>query len=424
MGQSTKSTSKNQVSILIDREYIKLQIPSVYARLYYDRKQAYISFGAKDTPQNRLLAEQARLNLIKDLESETFNPHEETRYQHPTKQEKLGLRYFYSGNLTLLDIWDKYCVYKKNSVSPETHKYIYRGKVLNMIKACPQDIHKQQEIRNFIVNNHKPTTAQRGLRYINACLKWSKKENIIPENFVSRFGDYLRDFNKSSALKNTSRPIPQKIKITRKNPEKKAWTKEEMEIIIDAFYNRKINSSFYQQIDHFGYLIEFLFRTGMRHGEAFALTWGDIKDDFSCIYINKSFNSQARRVKSTKTNTNRTLPCSPRVKEILRTVRPENCNLNDLVFKTSKNNHFSTRLIGRIWSSGCHKSSKSVLQRLIENGEILHYLHPYSTRKTFITLQLQAGFDVKTVADWVGDKPETILKHYASINETAIPVDL
>ena len=182
-------------------------------------------------------------------------------------------------------------------------------------------------------------------------------------------------------------------------------------IIVDDFFKRKKGL--------IPYLIELLFRTGMRPEEAFALTWGDIGDGCSTIHINKAYTTRGKRIKGTKNGKVRTLPCSPRVKKILQTLKPEDCDLNSLIFKNAHNNPFNNDNIEDHWLQG----GKAIVANLIEEGKLSHYLKPYSTRATFISMQLHAGFDVKTVAYWVGDKPETILNSYASINEKAVPVD-
>jgi len=49
------------------------------------------------------------------------------------------------------------------------------------------------------------------------------------------------------------------------------------------------------------------------------------------------------------------------------------------------------------------------------------YIDPYSTRRTFISIEAQSGVDPKTVADIVGDNVETILKHYYQGREDHVP---
>jgi len=65
--------------------------------------------------------------------------------------------------------------------------------------------------------------------------------------------------------------------------------------------------------------------------------------------------------------------------------------------------------------------SSSVIGRLIEEGKLTCYLDMYSTRRTFVSLQINKGVPVTTVAKWVGDNPETILKHYARPDDEAVP---
>lgn len=429
-GTNGTSATSGQVKITIDRGYLKLQIPSIYARLYYGKKQAYISFGAKDTIQSRLLAEQAKINLTKDLETENFNPKNLAKYQHPNKQAKAGIISYYAGNITLSKLWIMYSEYRKPNIGQETYKSKYIGYIPNILDECNQDIYCQQEIRNKIIEVAAPTVAMRCLRITHAALTWAKKEQLIPETFNSKFSEYASEFAKTYKYKSARRKQPE-ILYCNKDANKIAWTKDEMILIIDAYHNRIKNfvkKSPYHKLDIYPYLIEFLFRTGLRHGEAFALTWNDIAKDYSKVYVTKSYNSSGKRIKDTKNGVHRATPCSKRTQQLLIELRKKlpilTPNPKNLVFPNFKGNYLSTVKLNRTWGvKGYRRKYIPIVTKLVQEGKLPQYIEAYSTRRTFITLQLQAGYDVKTVADWVGDKPETILKHYASRNESAIPLD-
>ena len=61
---------------------LTLQLPTVYANRYYGVKQKYISFGAKNTPENMIEAMRAALKLQSDIESDKFNPLKTVKYKH------------------------------------------------------------------------------------------------------------------------------------------------------------------------------------------------------------------------------------------------------------------------------------------------------------------------------------------------------
>lgn len=425
----TNGTS-GQVKITVDRSYLKLQIPSIYARLYYGKKQAYISFGAKDTVQGRLLAEQAKINLTKDLESENFNPKNLAKYQHPNKQAKVGIVSYYAGNITLSQLWVMYSEYRKPNIGQETYQDKYLGYIPNILDKCNQDIYCQQEIRNKIIEIAAPTVAMRCLRITNAALNWAKKEQLIPESFNSKFSEYASEFFNTSQYKSARREQPKEVECN-KDANKIAWNKDEMSIIIDAYWDRTTNHGqkhSYHKLDIYAYLIEFLFRTGLRHGEAFALTWNDIANDYSKVYVTKSYNSRGKRIKDTKNGIHRAVPCSKKTKELLIELKKKlpilTSNPKNLVFPNFRGNYLNTKNLTRTWGKQQKDRAEiPVVLKLVMTNKLPQYIEAYSTRRTFITLQLQAGYDVKTVADWVGDKPQTILKHYASRNENAVPVD-
>lgn len=55
-----------------------------------------------------------------------------------------------------------------------------------------------------------------------------------------------------------------------------------------------------------------------------------------------------------------------------------------------------------------------VVYKLVKEKKIQQYLTPYSTRHTWINLQLQAGVPISNIAKLAGNSPETIIKNYAS----------
>ncbi len=66
----------------------------------------------------------------------------------------------------------------------------------------------------------------------------------------------------------------------------RAYSIQERDLIVESFRNSDRDS-----IRHSADLIEFLFLTGCRHGEAFALKWKNIKLDNGCIIFKESFDS-------------------------------------------------------------------------------------------------------------------------------------
>jgi integrase len=65
-------------------------------------------------------------------------------------------------------------------------------------------------------------------------------------------------------------------------------------------------------------VIQFLLYTGMRKGEALALTWADIDFEANTIRINKGFSSTTQKIQTTKTKAgNRIIPLFDNAKLVL-----------------------------------------------------------------------------------------------------------
>ncbi|MEH1809437.1 site-specific integrase [Nostoc sp.] len=165
-------------------------------------------------------------------------------------------------------------------------------------------------------------------------------------------------------------------------------------------------------------LVKFLFWSGCRPGEAFALTWGDISDDCCKIRINKSRNLYSV-LKSTKNGVKRTFPTVPgsKLQKLLLEIKPS-CNLNTLVFTDESGNPLSSAVLQKVWNghtskiNGREYVSLGVLKELVKKGSLPFYLKPYSTRHTFATWAITQGVSPDKVARWIGDKVETVLRYY------------
>ncbi|MBD2301795.1 tyrosine-type recombinase/integrase, partial [Nostoc sp. FACHB-190] len=165
-------------------------------------------------------------------------------------------------------------------------------------------------------------------------------------------------------------------------------------------------------------LVKFLFFTGTRPGEAFALTWGDISNDCCRININKSCNVHRIR-KGTKNGKKRVFPSEPgsKLQRMLLNHRPESYNPSDLVFLSKAGSPMNSGVMFSFWhewkSNRGEKTYKypGVVKSLADEGHI-PYLKPYSTRHTFATWAISSGISPDKVALWIGDTVETVLKYY------------
>jgi integrase len=280
---------------------------------------------------------------------------------------------------------------------------------------------QQLEIKSWIENSIPPIQCLKMLGLFYRMVEWGKREERLVPGFVNKFKDYERAYKLSLKTLNTKRKSPKGVEHLIPTEGIKAWSDQERDIIIAAFHSRLSERELTKRKgkpDHKAYLVEFLFLVGCRHGEAFALTWGDVDSDFKRIRINKSYSSTCRILKGTKTGKVRTVPVNSRVQEILHTLKPNNVVADDLIFPNTEGNNINSSTLHSLWSP---TGVSTVIGRLIKEGKLTRYLDAYSTRRTFVSLQISKGATVVDVAKWVGDNPETILKHYAGHNEEAVP---
>ncbi|MGB8688975.1 MAG: hypothetical protein WCD53_16780 [Microcoleus sp.] len=175
-------------------------------------------------------------------------------------------------------------------------------------------------------------------------------------------------------------------------------------------------------------LIEFLFLTGCRPGEAFALVWDHIKFENGFIWFNKSYSTIIDDVKVTKNNSIRQFYLYPRLTALLERINPENVKPKDLVFKQENSRGYNSSLHSDLWlgvaltNSGKTYHYPGVVTRLIEEGKVSSYLPPYQARHTFITLTAWANKENSSalvlLAACCENSVEIILKHYLDVDRS------
>ncbi|MEG4842836.1 tyrosine-type recombinase/integrase [Microcoleus sp. B9-D4] len=210
--------------------------------------------------------------------------------------------------------------------------------------------------------------------------------------------------------------------------DRRAFTKEERDIIIKAFYESTKSSD-----RVYAPLIEFYFLTGCRTSEALPLTWRDVDFERNLIRFSKSLGSSTRKVKDTKTGEARFFYFSDnsRLKELLLSLKIESSS--NLVFPNKKTKFMSSSVIRNHWLG--YKQNRTsvdgteveyiypgIVRQLVEEGKISGYLSPYHTRHTYITLTAEANKHDNNallyIATACGNSVDVILRHYLGLAES------
>lgn len=361
---------KGTVSVGVLRGRLRLRLP----RHVYGGAQKYLSLGLSDTPQNRKVARAKAQQIEADIALERFD-HSLTRYRSAYSLA--------NDDPPLAELWQKFEAEQAKLLEQTTVKTTYRT-VRNHVNALPtQQIFHARLIRAHLKEKLSPTAAKRTFTYIKACCAWALDEGLIASNPFQ-------------FLQMRSRKTGKDI-----DP----FTISERDQIIEAFRTN----------EYFAYytsFVAFCFLTGCRQSEAIALTWDKIRGDH--ILFNAAYVLGQRKM--TKTRKSRKFPINDQLMAELDRIRPREKPAGlmkkpaGLIFQSKHGGPIdSHNFLNRAW--------KGVLRDLP-----IRYRVAYNTRHTFISLCLDAGVPVATIAAWVGNSPRTIYSHYAGqIGSVEVP---
>ena len=156
-----------------------------------------------------------------------------------------------------------------------------------------------------------------------------------------------------------------------------------------------------------GYGIQLLLYTGLRIGEALALTWEDVDIQNKTIKVNKNLKQVKNRddnqsvykiiiQNSTKTNSGtRIVPLNNKSIEALKQIK-EITGQYKYVFSTETGNNVSARTCDRMF------------RKIQENCGFKEIYGVHALRHTFASLLFKKGVDVKTVSEILGHKDVSV----------------
>ncbi|MGB7709132.1 MAG: tyrosine-type recombinase/integrase [Microcoleus sp.] len=350
--------------------------------------------------------------------------------------------------MTVGQMWGDYLVWKEGQVEPTTFKTLYSVRLTNALKGLkwnhktkvyfnnglgiwnfPLSIELKEKALLFPMDGQGKTKLLQALSeaFLRAQSQgkvklavnpfhelWKQAKPDTRDKYkpVTNGGETLKWWQAQDAKREDE-----------SESDRRAFSKEERDIIIKAFYESPKDNE-----RHAAPLIEFLFLTGCRPGEAFALTWGDIKFGSEILWFSKSYNGLLKNTQVTKTKTIRMFQLYSCLTELLMRIKPDNAIDTDLVFEYKKGASFNSNLHSNYWlgftksNTGTDYHYPGVVTRLVEEGKINGYLPPYHTRHTYITLTAQANGDnpsaLLLLAHSCGNSVEIIIAYYLEVDKS------
>ncbi|MBE9113240.1 tyrosine-type recombinase/integrase [Nodosilinea sp. LEGE 07298] len=355
---------RSKVGITSSHGALQLRFP-------WEGKRKYLSIGLHEGRDDRKLAQLKAQLLEHDLACNCVDTSFKRYRVTSTKEKELEK---VLPTITLTELWAKYLVFKTPQVSLTTLDGQYKT-VSNHLKSCPSTKPEQAiEIRDWLLSRYTRDSSRRTLVQLNACCRWAVQSKLITHNPFSGLANELR-----------------------KNPptDCRPFAPDETTAILKSF-----EGSVYLPI------VKFLFLTGTRTGEARGIRWQHVRGEH--LKICEALSGFKNRNTDTKTHRARTLPCNDQLHQFLQNLKPDGAKPEDLLFNVPSLRAFQAGWQRRV-------------TRLTTQGLVTEYRSQYHTRHTFATNCLEAGIPIQQVAEWLGDSPETVLKHYAGVINQYLP---
>ena len=442
------------IKVQSDNGSLRLQFSTQYNPIF-GGKRKHQGLGMKDTPENW----QKAVGIAWRIEGDLQHPDWQTLFD-PTFA-KYGLKTKYAAELKLAtpipepepemtvgQMWEDYLVWKQPQLEETTFRGSFCTTYTNAIKGLvwcnKQKKYTQSDCGLWDLGIASPCMPTRiasitlatenknkMLLALNEAFLRLQSLGKVRQGLVNPFCDLWKIQNKTDKYRSkisTDGEILEWWEIADAESDslekdRRAFTKDERDIIIKAFYESEKEHE-----SAIAPLIEFLFLTGCRPGEAFALRRQDIMLERGFIRFSKSFASKYRITKVPKTGEARLFPLTEKLREFFKT-NPLPLVENELVFKTKDGVSYRNSTHGYAWygkesSETKPKQYPGLVVRLVASDAISCYLPPYNARHTFITLQARANKDntsaLLLLAHACGTSVEKIIAHYLEVDTSVV----
>jgi integrase len=327
-------------------------------------KRYFFALELPDTKANRAIAQMKAKQIERDIANDLFDPTLE-KYRAAYQRRTLGL--------SAVEVFEKYIAYKAKTLKKRSlEKYTFTlSHLQQFFRDGVATEAKCEEFKDWLANRMEPITLKQRISFLKSAWAWAIEKKLVTEN---PWIEALRQVK----VPPKQRPRP--------------FTRDERQRIVAAF-RRSPDYSYYADY------VEFLLAAGCRPGEACALKWKHITDDFTLVWVGEAYSRG--EVGATKTNEQRFLRLTARLQDLMKSRRSPDAKPDDLVFPAARGGYIDDHNFrNRAW--------KTVLGKLE-----IDYRKPYNMRHTFVSASLDQGLPPTVVSSLSGHTVETLYRSYA-----------
>lgn len=284
--------------------------------------------------------------------------------------------------VTLDEYFEEWLVGKRNNTKSNTLKtykafyYKHISPVLGGKKIQKIERREVLKLQNEVSQKLSISTCNVVLKVLKIVLNEAVNDDIIVKNPASGI----------RSLKETG------VKATESHHRAlEEWEQEK--------FMEQVRTDFYYE------LIALLLTTGMRQGEAAALTWSDIDYKQNVIHITKTVTyDEDGKIKVGDTPKSdagkRDIPMNDTIQEILKAQK--NAMLQNSNVMQFNNRIFSTVYGGIVNSLVINRTITNALKRLEEQGTHIEHFTAHALRDTFATRYIEQGGNMQTLKTIMG----------------------
>ncbi len=419
----TGKAKKGQVVVRVDSGSVKACFPRNY---FEDGKQIKKATAIPMTDGWEIKAGQLQRRLQLELEEGKLDDghgnFNEIRYQAILKEYGLQASLRTSKlvvvssdeippkpQLSLLEVWDMYCEYRKPGLRESMYQNMYQGQYKNYLESAIEATKSEDplKIRNWLVENRSWAIVKQVLSNLSKAHQLGVRSKLLTHNPYDGLTDEITTKGakgkKQDEIEDDNDVLDQS----------KAYTWDEVQIILEYTKTKYL---------HWHNFIKFKFLTGCRTGEAIAFMFQDIEWNKERILIRRTYDRKTKKFYPLKNDR------SYKGEECRRFPMPKDGELwnllksvsqgedNEVVFKNKSEKMIGQTYFNEAWKGRQDRRNKGIIPSLIEQGKLTKYLSPYNTRHTFITHAVfDLGIDEKIVSKWCGHHIDVSNKHYQDV---------